>query len=267
LTAAAGPEVLQRDADRGIVTLTLNRPESYNALDTTLRDALLDAIRRADADGDRCIVLRGAGRGFCAGIDLKGGAGSVTGHDVMNYMRTSTQAIVRAVLASPVPIVTAVHGVCAGVALVLALGADHCVAASDARLSAPFVARSLVPDGASIYLLPRLVGTARARRMLLFGEDVGAPEAFAAGMIGEVVEPAELDAAARARAEQLAALPAATIQFTKSMLLRSFELDLESALFEERAGQALMSTTPDFAEGRAAFLERRPPRFGTPDDR
>jgi 2-(1,2-epoxy-1,2-dihydrophenyl)acetyl-CoA isomerase len=85
-------------------------------------------------------------------------------------------------------------------------------------------------------------------------------------MIGEVVEPAELDATARARAERLAALPAATIQFTKSMLLRSFELDLESALFEERAGQALMSTTADFAEGRAAFLERRPPRFGTPED-
>ena len=254
-------DVLLREAVDGVVTLTLNRPEAYNAIDMTLRDALLDAIRQAEAAGERCIVLRGAGRGFCAGIDLKSGGGGVSGYDVMNYMRTSTQAIVRTVLASPVPIVTAVHGVCAGVALVLALGADHCVAASDARLSAPFVARSLVPDGASIYLLPRLVGTARARRMLLFGEDVAAPEALAAGMIGEVVDATELDAAAAARAARLAALPAATIQFTKSMLLRSFELDLESALFEERAGQALMSTTDDFEEGRRAFLERRPPRF------
>jgi 2-(1,2-epoxy-1,2-dihydrophenyl)acetyl-CoA isomerase len=262
VSSPSGSGVLLREADGGVVTLTLNRPESYNALDTTLRDALLDAIRGAEVDGERCIVLRGAGRGFCAGIDLKGGAGNATGYDVMNYMRTSTQAIVRTVLASPVPIVTAVHGVCAGVALVLALGADHCVASTDARLSAPFVARSLVPDGASIYLLPRLVGTARARRMLLFGEDVGAPEAFAAGMIGEVVDPVDLDATARDRAARLAALPVAAIQFTRSMLLRSFELDLESALFEERAGQALMSTTADFAEGRAAFLERRPPRFG-----
>jgi 2-(1,2-epoxy-1,2-dihydrophenyl)acetyl-CoA isomerase len=254
-------DVLLHESTDGVVTLTLNRPEAYNAIDATLRDALLDAIRQAEAAGERCIVLRGAGRGFCAGIDLKTGGGGVSGHDVMNYMRTSTQALVRAVLASPVPIVTAVHGVCAGVALVLALGADHCVAASDARLSAPFVARSLVPDGASIYLLPRLVGTARARRMLLFGEDVAAPEALAAGMIGEVVDATELAAAAAARATRLAALPAATIQFTKSMLLRSFELDLESALFEERAGQALMSTTDDFEEGRRAFLERRPPRF------
>jgi 2-(1,2-epoxy-1,2-dihydrophenyl)acetyl-CoA isomerase len=255
-------DALVREAAGGVVTLTLNRPDSYNAIDTVLRDALLDAIGRAESDGDRCIVLRGAGRGFCAGIDLKGGGGDASGYDVMNYMRTSTQAIVRTVLGSPVPIVTAVHGVCAGVALILALGADHCVAATDARFAAPFVARSLVPDGASIYLLPRLVGTARARRMLLFGEDVAAPEALAAGMIGEVVDAAELDAAAVARAERLAALPAAAVQYTKSMLLRSFELDLESALFEERAGQALMSTTADFEEGLAAFRERRPPRFG-----
>jgi len=177
-------------------------------------------------------------------------------------MRVSTQAIVRAVLGCPVPVVTAVHGVCAGVGLVFALGADHCIAADDARFSAPFVARALVPDGASIYLLPRLVGTARAKRMLLFGEDVGAPEALTTGMIGEVVAPDALDAAAETRANRLASLPAATVRYTKSMLLRSFELDLESALFEERAGQALMSTTPDYAEGIAAFLEHRPPKFG-----
>jgi 2-(1,2-epoxy-1,2-dihydrophenyl)acetyl-CoA isomerase len=183
----------------------------------------------------------------------------------MEYMRTSTQAIVRAVLGAPVPVVTAVHGVCAGVALVLALGADHCVAASDARFSAPFVHRGLLPDGASIYLLPRLVGLARARRMLLFGEDVGATEALSSGMIGEVVEAPDLTEAAARRAGLLAALPAATLRYTRSMLLRSFELDIETALFEERAGQALMSTTPDYAEGVAAFLEKRPARFGQGD--
>jgi 2-(1,2-epoxy-1,2-dihydrophenyl)acetyl-CoA isomerase len=94
------------------------------------------------------------------------------------------------------------------------------------------------------------------------GEDIPAPEALTIGMIGEVVAPGALDATALQRATQLAALPAATLRYTKAMLLRSFELDLESALFEERAGQALMSTTPDYAEGAAAFLERRPPQFG-----
>jgi len=255
-------DVLLEETAEGVVTLTLNRPDAYNAIDPELRGALLDALTRAERDRARCIVLRGSGRGFCAGIDLKAGSGGITGHELMGYMRDSTQSIVRAVLTCPIPVVTAVHGTCAGVALVLALGADHCVAADDAQFSAPFTQRALVPDGASIYLLPRLVGTARAKRMLLFGEAVPAPEALAFGLIGEVVPPGELDQVAAGRATQLAALPAAAVQYTKAMLLRSFELDLESALFEERAGQALMSTTADYAEGAAAFLERRPPRFG-----
>ena len=253
--------MLQREERDGVVTLTLDRPESYNAIDPALRDALLASFASAEEAGARCIVLRGAGRGFCAGIDLKAGAGDRRGSEVMDYMRTSTQAIVRAVLTCPVPLVAAVHGVCAGVALVLALGADHCIAAEDARLSAPFVKRALVPDGATTYLLPRLVGAARARRMLLFGEDVGAGEALEWGMISEVVPADDLRAAAAARAVELASLPTAALRYTKGMLLRSFELDLESTLFEERAGQALMSTTADFEEGRASFLERRPPRF------
>ncbi len=250
----------------GVRTLTLNRPESYNAINPALRDALVATFAAAADDGTRVIVLRGAGRGFCAGIDLKEGTGSLQGMAVMDLMRRSTQAIVRAVLDSPVPVVTAVHGVCAGVALVLALGADHCVAVDDARFSAPFVKRALVPDGATTFLLPRLVGAARAKRMLLFGEDVAAPDALAAGMIGEVVPSDRLDETAAARAAELAALPAATLRYTRSMLLRSFESDLDATLFEERAGQALVSTTPDYAEGAAAFRERRPPRFnqGTP---
>jgi 2-(1,2-epoxy-1,2-dihydrophenyl)acetyl-CoA isomerase len=253
-------EVLEVHEQDGVRTLTLNRPESYNAVNPALRDALVAALAAAADDGTRVLVLRGAGRGFCAGIDLKEGAG-VQGMGVMDLMRRSTQAIVRAVLESPVPVVTAVHGVCAGVALVLALGSDHCVAAEDARFSAPFVKRALIPDGATTFLLPRLVGTARAKRMLLFGEDVAAPDALAAGMIGEVVPRGRLDETAMARAAELAALPASTLRYTRTMLLRSFDSDLEATLFEERAGQALVSTTPDYAEGAAAFRERRPPRF------
>ena len=105
---------------------------------------------------------------------------------------------------------------------------------------------------------------AAARRILLLGEPVPAAEAVALGMISETVPADELDARARSRAEQFAALPAAPIAYTKHQLLRSFELDLESTLFEERAGQSLMTTTDDFAEGVAAFLEKRPPRFGQP---
>jgi 2-(1,2-epoxy-1,2-dihydrophenyl)acetyl-CoA isomerase len=253
--------LLEEPGPDGVVTLTLNRPEAYNAINPALRDALLAALARAADDGTRAIVLQGTGRGFCAGIDLKEGAGGRQGMAVMDYMRTSTQALVRAVLESPVPIVTAVHGVCAGVALVLALGADHCVAAEDARLSAPFVKRGLIPDGATTFLLPRLIGAARARRLLLFGEDVTATDAVAAGMIAEAVAGQRLAEVAKARAAELAALPAGALRYTRSMLARSFELDLATTLFEERAGQGLISTGVDFAEGAAAFRERRPPKF------
>jgi 2-(1,2-epoxy-1,2-dihydrophenyl)acetyl-CoA isomerase len=254
--------VLLAETRERVLTLTLNRPESYNAINIELRDAIVAALRDAEASDIGCIVLRGAGRGFCAGIDLREGAGGRKGPELMDYMRSSTQAIVRAVVTCPVPIVAAVHGVCAGVALVLALGSDLCVGADTARFSMPFVQRALVPDGAMTYLLPRLVGAGRAKRMLLFGEDVAASDAYAFGMIGEIATPEDLDRVVSARAGRLAELPSAALRYTKAMLLRSFELDLESTLFEERAGQALMATTDDYVEGREAFLERRPPHFG-----
>jgi 2-(1,2-epoxy-1,2-dihydrophenyl)acetyl-CoA isomerase len=204
--------VLLVGAGDGVTTLTLNRPDAYNAIDPELRKALLSGLEEAQADQTRCIVLRGAGRGFCAGIDLKSGSGGITGHELMSYMQASTQALVRAIL------------------------------------------RPICSPGSS--------APARAKRMLFFGDELPAREALAAGMIGEVVPAEVLDAAVAGRVARLAALPSATLHYTKSMLLRSFELDLESALFEERAGQALMSTTPDYAEGVAVFLERRPPNVG-----
>lgn len=106
-------DVLIEENAEGIMTLTLDRPESYNAINPELRAALLDGLRRAEAERARCIVLRGAGRGFCAGIDLKTGGNGLTGFELVDYMRASSQSIVRAVLGSPIPIVTAVHGVCA----------------------------------------------------------------------------------------------------------------------------------------------------------
>lgn len=254
--------MLREEAVDRVLTLTLDRPDAYNAFDAPLRNALVAALDRARSERFAAVVIRGAGRGFSAGADLKEGAGGRAGAELMDHMQTSTQALVRAVLDCPAPIVTAVHGVCAGVSLVLALGADHCIATRDARFAAPFVERALVPDGATTWLLPRLVGGARARRMLLFGESIEAPEALEIGMIGEVVEPDALDAAIEARTARLASLPVATLRYTKGLLRRSFEIDLETLLFQERAGQGMMTSTDDYREGVNAFLERRAPRFG-----
>ena len=117
---------------------------------------------RAESDGTTCIVLRGEGRGFCAGMDLRAG-GANRGVDLAQAMARSSSRLTERILRTSVPIVSAVHGACAGLGLTLALAADHCVAAEDARFVAAFVGRSLVPDGAIALLLPRLVGTARAR--------------------------------------------------------------------------------------------------------
>jgi 2-(1,2-epoxy-1,2-dihydrophenyl)acetyl-CoA isomerase len=248
------------ERSNGVTHFVLNRPDAYNAIDAALRDQLLAALDVAESDGTACIVLRGEGRGFCAGMDLRAG-GANRGVDLAPAMARSSSRLTERLLRTSVPIVSAVHGACAGLGLTLALAADHCVAAEDARFVAAFVGRSLVPDGAIALLLPRLVGTARARRMLLFGEQVGAADAYEWGMIGELAGGGDLVERAQARAEALAALPAHVVRYTRTLLARSFEIGLDTVLFEEQLAQGIVSTSDDYAEGAAAFFEKRPPTF------
>ncbi|HEY1829498.1 MAG TPA: enoyl-CoA hydratase/isomerase family protein [Acidimicrobiales bacterium] len=252
--------VLLVERTGSVTHLILNRPDAYNAIDADLRDEMLAALDAAESDGTTCVVVRGAGRGFCAGMDLRAGGGN-RGVDLAHAMRESSSRLTERFLRAPVPIVAAVHGACAGLGLTLALSADHCVAADDARFVAGFVSRSLVPDGAVSLLLPRLVGTARARRMLLFGEEISAVQALEWGMIGEVIGPAELVERAQQRAEALSALPRHVVRYTRSLLSRSFDIGWETVLFEEQLAQGVVSTSDDYAEGAAAFFERRTPRF------
>ncbi len=244
----------------GVAHFVLNRPDAYNAIDAALRDQLLAALDAAESDGTTCVVLRGEGRGFCAGMDLRAG-GANRGVDLAQAMARSSSRLTERFLRSRVPIVSAVHGACAGLGLTLALAADHCVAAADARFVAAFVGRSLVPDGAISLLLPRLVGVARARRMLLFGDQVSAADAHEWGMVGELAGGADLVERAQTRAEALGMLPAHVVRYTRSLLARSFDIGLDTVLFEEQLAQGVVSTSDDYAEGAAAFFEKRPPRF------
>ena len=244
----------------GVAHLVLNRPDAYNAIDAALRDQLLGALDGAESDGTTCIVLRGEGRGFCAGMDLRAG-GSNRGVDLAQAMARSSSRLTERILRTSVPIVSAVHGACAGLGLTLALAADHCIATEDARFVAGFVSRSLVPDGAISLLLPRLIGAGRARRMLLFGEQVGAADAYEWGMVGELASGSDLVATAQARAEALGALPAHVVRYTRALLARSFDVGLETVLFEEQLAQGVVSTSDDYTEGSAAFFEKRAPRF------
>lgn len=157
-------------------------------------------------------------------------------------MAVSSYRLARAVLHCRVPVVAAVHGACAGIGITLALGADVCVAAEDARFTAPFVPRGLVPDGAIARLLPRIIGHARSREFLLLGRTIEAGEAMRLGMIARTVPAPELVDSVLATAREFVSLPTDAITYTKHLLNRSFELDLESFLFEERTVQALLST-------------------------
>lgn len=244
-----------------MLELTLNRPEAYNAIDPALRDSLIGAFREAEQSGARVVLLKGAGRGFCSGVDLKGSNADTRGLDVVNLMNHSTQPLVRAIHGCPVPIVAQVHGACAGLGLLLAFAADFCVAADDSRFVAAFVKRAVLPDGASMYLLPRVIGVARAKRFLLLGGTMSAAEAADLGLITEAVPAGGLTEATNALVTTLLSLPTKTLSLAKGVLNRSVDLDLESYLYEERHAQALVSTTEDAQEGIAAFREKRDPTF------
>jgi len=245
----------------GVLALTLNRPDQYNAIDPELRDLLVDAFDTAGERGARAIVVRGHGRGFCAGVDLNADAADYYGVEVEQHMTRSTYRLARSVINCRVPVIAAVHGACAGIGLTLALGADLCIASENARFIGAFIQRSLVPDAAAARLLPRIIGYSRAREFLLFGQTIEADEALALHMVSRIVAADELVAAADDAARELAAMPTVAIGYTKQLLNRSFELDLESFLFEERMIQAMLSTTADKAEGIAAFREKRSPNY------
>lgn len=245
VTPLAGPHA-------GVLEVVLDRPDRYNAVDAALRDALIDVFDHAAERGARALLVRGEGKGFCAGADLKEGGAAVAGVDLERRMTLSSYRFARSVLSCRIPVVTAVHGACAGIGLTLALGADACVAADDARFVAPFVPRGLVPDGATARLLPRIIGFGRAREHLLLGRPIDAADAVAMGMVTRTVPAAALVDDARDLAAEFAALPPAAVVYTKALLHRTFELDLESFLFEERASQALLSTVARDAEGPSA---------------
>jgi 2-(1,2-epoxy-1,2-dihydrophenyl)acetyl-CoA isomerase len=258
----SAPEPVLLSERRGdVLHVTLNRPKAYNAINPELRDRLAEVFDRAEADNVRAVLLAGNGRGFCAGADLKDSAATEPGVATMKVMRLSTQRLIRSYLDCPVPVVSAVHGVSAGIGLTLALCADLCVASSDASFLPAFVQRAIVPDGGIAFWLPRMIGMARTKEFLMRGRPMSAPEAVDLGLISRTTGPAELLSTAADLAAELAALPTVTLGLLKQLLAQSFDLDLAAGLHAERAAQGLASATEDAREGKASFAERRPPKY------
>ncbi|MEY9872254.1 2-(1,2-epoxy-1,2-dihydrophenyl)acetyl-CoA isomerase [Streptacidiphilus sp. MAP12-33] len=263
MNAGAQSVLLVADGDDGVRRLTLNRPEALNAVTAELRERLVAELEAASADRRvRVVVLTGAGRAFCSGADLSGGAGGErTAGDVARMLRTGVQRMVAAVLDCEKPVLCALNGVAAGVGVQLALACDLVLAAEEASLVQIFAKRGLVPDGGAAWLLPRLVGVQRAKELLFLGEKVRATEAERLGLVNRVVPGAELEKLVAEWAGRLAAGPTRAYALTKALVHASLDGDRAASFAAEATAQEINMTTRDAQEGVRAFVERREALF------
>ncbi len=257
-TPATAPQLLQSVTD-GVLTLTLNRPDVLNAITPPLLDALTAALRDAAAGTDvRAVIITGAGRGFCSGQDLR--AAGAGGLDVGAILRDHYAPAIRVIRSMDQPVIAAVNGVAAGAGFSLALACDLRIAAESASFVQAFVRIGLIPDLASTYFLPRLIGPARAAELAMLGDTVNSARALQLGIVNQVVPDSELASVAGDVAARLAHGPR-SIALTKRALEVSGQNDLEAQLTVEEQLQTEATTTSDFFEGISAFLEKRPAKF------
>jgi 2-(1,2-epoxy-1,2-dihydrophenyl)acetyl-CoA isomerase len=256
---------IEVDIQRHVATLTLNRPERLNALGADMREQLLAALERLEADpAARVIVITGAGRGFCSGGDVKEmserrAKGTMVRRE--GEIVPIRDRILLKLQALPKPVIAAVNGIAAGAGMNLALGCDLRIASDQAAFGQVFVKRGLHPDWGGTYLLPRLIGTAKALELILYGELVPAPEALRLGLVNRVAPHAEFPAAWREWAEQLAEGPPIALGLAKRGVYRNLQTDLAAALEYETYAQQIVWASEDAGEGIRAFVEKRPPRF------
>ena len=260
---AAGDALLV-EVDDGLMRLTLNRPERLNAIDATLAEALLRAFERAeDEDEVRAVLLRGAGRVFCAGWDLR--ERDPGNPDAPSDLGASLEAhvipLIEIIRHIEKPVICAVQGAAAGAGANLALACDITLATRSAKFSQAYIAVGLIPDAGATWFLTHLVGEARARALAMTGEAIDGATAADWGMIWRAVDDASLGAEAEALARRMAQGPTIALGLTKKAIREAADHGLSVQMEIERGLQREAGRMPDYAEGSAAFFEKRPPRF------
>ena len=242
-----------------IATITLNRPDVMNALNTQMRAEITFAVKDASRNA-RVLVMTGEGASFCSGQDLSD-RGNAANIDLERTLRDEYVPMLRAIFDCPIPTITAVNGAAAGAGANLALAADVVIASESAFFLQAFTRIGLIPDAGGTYWLPRQMGFAKAMGAALFAEKITARQASDWGMIWEAIPDAEFDAHWRARAAHLAKGPTAAYGHVKDALRSSFNNDLEQQLTLEAKLQGKCGKTRDFQEGVLAFMEKRPAEY------
>jgi len=248
----------------GVLTITLNRPDRLNSFNDEMHHQLSEALTLAERDSSvRCVLITGAGRGFCAGQDLNDRNVSVeqAAPDLGLSVERFYNPLIRRLTALPKPVVCAVNGVAAGAGAALALACDIVVAADNASFIQSFCKLGLVPDSGGSWFLPRLAGHARAMGMAMLGDKISAQQALAWGMIWQMVPAAELAEHTQSMAKQLAMQPTYGLGLIKKALYSSANNTLDQQLDLERDLQRLGGRSADYREGVSAFFAKRPPNF------
>ena len=249
--------------ENGIARITLNRPDKLNSFNAEMHELLRQALTQVETRGARVLVLPGNGRGFCAGQDLSARVATPGQQrvDLGESIEKNYAPLVKRLRALPMPVVVGVNGVAAGAGANLALAGDIVIARESASFIEPFCRLGLLPDTGGTYILPRLVGRARAMGMALLGDKISARKAEQWGLIWECVPDDEFDLRLDALALQFAAAPTKGLAATKHAINQSLghslaqQLDLERDLIRE------LGYTDDYAEGVAAFMAKRAPQF------
>jgi 2-(1,2-epoxy-1,2-dihydrophenyl)acetyl-CoA isomerase len=249
--------------DSGIARLTLNRPDKLNSFNVQMHAEVRQALSSVPESGARVLVLTGAGRGFCAGQDLsdRAVAPGSQGVDLGESIENRYNPLVLTLRNLAMPVIAAVNGVAAGAGANIALACDIVIAARSASFVQAFSKLGLIPDSGGTWFLPRLVGDARAMGLTLLGNKLPADQAAAWGLIWQCVEDAELTATVDAMARQFAVAPTRGLAATKQALRRSWQNSFKEQLDVERDVQRELGRSSDYAEGVAAFTEKRSPRF------
>jgi 2-(1,2-epoxy-1,2-dihydrophenyl)acetyl-CoA isomerase len=254
-------QYIKFEVANGIATITLNRPEVYNALNDGITYELQDALKKvAKDDSVRVMVLTGAGKAFCSGQDLKAASGQEK-RSFLDSLHKRYNPIISAMKGLPKPIICRLNGVAAGAGCSLALACDMIVASEEATLIEVFINIGLVPDSGSSYFLPRLVGKAKAFELCSMGSKVKASEALQLGLVNRVVPADQLDVTLKEYTDHFSQAPTKSIGLIKRMLDKSATSTLDEMLEYEAYCQEIAGTSNDYKEGVSAFLEKRKPAF------